>query len=372
MRKLVVSLLMLSCSAFAGPKEQAYRLHNRIAGVPPTPAVHTQMETMIATGNPIGAANLAMQSPYFYNLTLKNWAKGWTNEEESVRVPLNDYVATVIGIVRDNIPFDSVLYADIIYTGQNGLNNVAAYSASDNQHYIDMEDQKLDLSSVLTQRTQSQMNGIADTAGVLTTRAAGEAFYQAGTNRAVTRYTFMHYLCHDFEQLHDITIPDVYVRKDVDRKPGGDSRTYKNKCVGCHAGQDALGGAWSYFDFVDGALVHTPGQVVDKINALVLFSDGRQVTNDSWLNLWNTGQNTFMGWRGPQNGSGARSFGMFVTKTKAFSQCMAKKAYKLVCLTEPNDSMMSAVNNLADEFENNGSFNMKNLIAKSSTLCLGE
>ena len=40
-----------------------------------------------------------------------------TNRAQSVFVPLNDYTATVIGMVRDNVPFNTVLSADLLYIG---------------------------------------------------------------------------------------------------------------------------------------------------------------------------------------------------------------------------------------------------------------
>ena len=41
----------------------------------------------------------------FYNVTLKNFAAPWTNRDQSVFVPLNDYIATVIGMIRDDRAF---------------------------------------------------------------------------------------------------------------------------------------------------------------------------------------------------------------------------------------------------------------------------
>ena len=72
----------------------------------------------------------AVEHPDFYNVTLKNWVTPWTNEEQTVFAPLNDYSATVIGMVRDEIPFNQLLSADIIYTGTIS----PAYSVNDNAH----------------------------------------------------------------------------------------------------------------------------------------------------------------------------------------------------------------------------------------------
>ncbi len=108
----LLSFVLLSVGlvsvANAGPREQAKRIHDRLAGVPPTEAVLAQMEADIGLGQTIAAANLAMENPNFYNVTLKNFAAPWTNESQSVFVPLNDYIATVVGMIRDDVPFNTL------------------------------------------------------------------------------------------------------------------------------------------------------------------------------------------------------------------------------------------------------------------------
>ena len=104
----------ITLPAQAGPREQAKRIHDRLAGVPPSASVLTQMEALIP-GNPQAAAYMAMDDASFYNVTLKNFAAPWTNRDQSVFVPLNDYIATVIGMVRDDVAFNTLLSADLLY-----------------------------------------------------------------------------------------------------------------------------------------------------------------------------------------------------------------------------------------------------------------
>ena len=111
----------------AGPREQARRIHDRLAGVPPTDAVLTQMATDIAGGQADAAAQLAMTNKNFYNVTLKNFVAPWTNRDRTVFVPLNDYTATVIGMVRDDVDFSTVLSADLLYVAN--ASGAPAYSA---------------------------------------------------------------------------------------------------------------------------------------------------------------------------------------------------------------------------------------------------
>ena len=181
--------------ALAGPTEQAERIYERLAGVQPTPQVLSQMVAAIngASGQAglQAAAVIATDpstAPTFYNVTLKNWAMPWTNRNQSVFMPLNDYVATVIGMVRDNVPFNTVLSGDILYTvGASGL---PAVSPANNNHYATAEANGVDLSSTSTglkQTTQSAAYGTptAATAGVITTAAGAGAYFINGTNRAM-------------------------------------------------------------------------------------------------------------------------------------------------------------------------------------------
>lgn len=370
---LVLSLACMSFSSFAGPREQALKLHNRLTGVPPSSTVLNQMTNLITAGEEVAAARVALDNPYFYNLKAKNWIKTWTNESRSNRVSLNDYVATVLGVIRDERPFNEVLTADILYVGRDGLANVDPYEDDNNDHYEDLENRGFDLKAELIPRTQSAMNSVAQTAGVITTRASGEAFFSAGTNRRMTRFLFINYLCKDFEALHDITVPDIYVRRDVERDPGGDSRTYKNKCVGCHAGQDALGGAWAYYDFTGNRVIYQAGNVRNKINSNNYFPEGHVVTDDSWVNLWTMGQNSSLGWGPLTAGNGARSFGQMLTQAKAFGQCMAQRSFEMACTRSPmTQEEKDLITTLGQEFMTVDNYNMKSLIAKVAVNCMGE
>jgi len=117
---------LLPAAAHADARSQAKRIHDRLAGVPPTEAVLTSMANDISAGRETEAAYTAMQHRAFYDVTLKNFAMPWTNRDQTVFTPLNDYVATVIGMVRDDVAFNSVLYDDILYVGRSGLPRAGA------------------------------------------------------------------------------------------------------------------------------------------------------------------------------------------------------------------------------------------------------
>jgi len=132
-------VLSMSCLSFvhAGVNDQAKRIHERLTGVPPSAAVLASMVTQLNAGDGAAAAQIAMQNSFFYNSTLKNFVTPWTNSEKSVLEDLNDYSATVIGIIRDDLDFRTVLYGDILYTA--AANVPTAYSKTDNDHYVEIQ-----------------------------------------------------------------------------------------------------------------------------------------------------------------------------------------------------------------------------------------
>lgn len=374
-------LFLLTTSAHAGYREQAKRLHDRLAGVPPSEDVLRAMADAIdpsLPGNANSAAYMAMDDPAFYNVTLKNFAAPWTNRDRSVFVPLNDYIATVIGMIRDDRPFNTLLSEDLTYVGRDGL-VPASPSASNNQHYEQLEENNIDLADALMFAPQSGIQGIPSdaTAGVMTSRAASEAFFIAGTNRAMLRFTVLNHLCNDMEQLHDPRLPPDRIRQDVSRSPGGDSRLFLNNCVGCHTGMDPMAQAFAYYDFDEesGALEYTAGAVQPKyFNNDQNFPPGYRTPDDQWDNYWRKGQNSYLGFDPalPGNGSGAKSLGRELGNSYAFAACQVKKVFHAVCLRDPEDQ---ADRDRADEivaaFRATG-YRMKQVFADVAVHCMGQ
>ncbi len=111
--KLLV--IILSLSILANNKSRALRIYNRIVGVYPTKEVLQEMVKKLDSNQLDDAINIALESDHFYDTTLKVMFNVWTNQEERPQVSLNDYSATAIGMVRDNIPFNEILYENILY-----------------------------------------------------------------------------------------------------------------------------------------------------------------------------------------------------------------------------------------------------------------
>jgi hypothetical protein len=369
---LVTAALVTSQALSAGELErrQAKRIFDRLTGVNPTTATIDAMEALLLT-DPSGrsAADYATRTPLtnpesaaFYNVTLKNFAAPWTNEPQTAFTPLNDYSATVIGAVRDQIDFRRILWDDLVYVG----NNSPAYSMSNNSHYETLEGLdpnttgNLSNPAILQQTMQSTVTSLPTegTAGVMTSRAGSMAFFSDGTNRAMFRFTMMNHLCTDLEPLKDVSRTPDRVRQDVSRSPGGDSRIFLNSCVGCHAGMDGMAGAFAFYEWdytnvkEDGTLVYTgpptfsPGIVSGKhlINP-TNFEPGYITTDDSWINYWRNGQNALLGWgtatnpdnKGNERGNGAKTLGQELANSHAFAQCQVDKVFKAVCLRGPSE-----------------------------------
>ncbi len=392
MKKLAIPLFaaVIFCgSAYAGPREQAKQLHDRIAGVPADAVLLDQMQTLIENGDAIGAAELAIEHPDFYNTTLKTIITPWTNEAQTTFAPLNDYTATVIGAIRDDRDFRTLLYDDILYIGDPSL-GVANYSQNNNNHYQQMEQTGVDLKANLIQVTQSSVNGIpaSATAGIMTSRAAAKAFFVDGTNRAMLRFTLLNHLCSDMEQIKDNTRSPDRIRQDVSRSPGGDSRIFVNACLGCHAGMDPMVQAFAYYNYVydsgndpeavNGHLEYTAGNVQPKflINA-TNFPYGFVTTDDRWDNYWRAGANSLLGWDTnglalPGGGTGAKSLGEELANSEAFASCQVKKVFKSICFREPeNSDDHNKIKQITDLFKANN-YNIKTVFAESAVYCMGE
>lgn len=375
---LGLTLAMASATANAGPREQAKRMHDRLAGVPPTEAVLNAMETAIAGGNAEGAAQIAMQNDAFYDVTLKNFVTPWTNRDGDVFAPLNDYTATVIGMVRDEVPFNQVLSADIVYVADTSL-GLPGYSMTDNRLYEELESRALPLQDALVRTTQSAVTDLPAnaTAGVMTSRAAAEAFFIAGTNRAMFRWTLLNHLCDDLEQVKDVTRPPDRIRQDVTRSPGGDSRLFLNNCIGCHSVMDPMAQAFAYYNFNEetGRIEYSAGAVHPKyFNNDANFPFGFRTPDDAWENRMRQGRNALLGWDEslPGQGNGAKSMGQELANSAEFAQCQARKVFRNVCLREPVDAADRAeLGNMVNSLTTGG-YNLKQSFAEAATYCMGD
>ena len=186
------------------------------------------------------------------------------------------------------------------------------------------------------------------TAGVITSRAAAEAFFIAGTNRAMFRFTMVNHFCKDMEQLHDPRLSPDRIRQDVSRSPGGDSRLFLNNCVGCHTGMDPMAQAFAYYNYneTDGRRSSSPTAMC-KTSTTTTTSTSRRVSARRTTTGQTTGAldrtatwiSTVTGppyWR--RGDYGAKSLGVELSNSTAFASCQVKKVFQAVCLREPESA----------------------------------
>ena len=392
-----LTLLILGtapASVQADERSQAKRIHDRLTGVPASASELDALEQALVK-DPMDAAYLAMEHPSFYNVTLKNFAAPWTNREASVFVPLNDYTATVIGMVRDGRDFRDILSANLVYHGA-GVASVPGYSPTSNDHYEALEEQGIDLQAELVAATQSSLNGLpaSATAGVITSRAAAKAFFIDGTNRAMFRFTLLNHMCTDLEQMQDTTRSPDRIRQDVSRSPGGDSRVFLNNCVGCHSGMDPMAQSFAFYDYSydatndaegeNGRITYNSGIAADAdsgtrvhpkyYNNDTTFPQGFRTPDEAWSNYWREGRNAVHGWSAalPGTGTGAKSMGEELAHSATFAQCQVEKVFESVCVRPPADQAdRSQIGSMVSSFRNSG-YDLKQVFAQSAVYCMGE
>jgi hypothetical protein len=211
----------------------------------------------------------------------------------------------------------------------------------------------------------------------MTSRAASEAFFVAGTNRAMFRFTLLNHMCNDMEQMLDVNLSPDWIRQDVSRSPGGDSRLFLNNCIGCHTGMDPMAGAFAYYNYNEETetMEYTPDNVQSKyFNNDLNFPQGFRTVDDSWENRWRRGQNAYLGFDEslPGSGNGAKTLGEELGNSEAFASCQVKKVFKNVCMREPeNQADRDAVAQITNTFRTSG-YQLKQVFADTAVHCMGQ
>jgi hypothetical protein len=370
-------------------KAQVAFVYKRLAGVPASNAdVDTWGAGLVAAADKTAyltdvVAKAATENDKFYSVTVLNFAQIEASEDRSLSDGsgptnsigvLNDLTATVIGMIRDEKDYRAILSDDVLYI-PTGATYAPGTNAIYDTLYANVKN-GAPLGSALTATTQTGATGLTVQAGIFTLRGFGSVYYDAGTNRAPFRFALLNYTCRDLEDYSDVSRADIYVRRDVDRAPGGDATKYRTECVGCHAGMDPLANAFAYYNFVPPAQANQAAAItiatapVAKVNQNNdVFPGGAVVTDDSWMNLWLEGTNSALGWDATKTkGNGVKSFGEMLASSKMFPECMAKRVYKTVCLKEgTSNTDKAAISKLAGEFSK--TYNMKDLFKDAAVDC---
>lgn len=369
---LVTFVSFCSISGFGdSPIEKAQRLYSRISGVKLnyTAPLLNQMASLIQQKKYDDAANIALNSNDFYNVSLFQYFAPMSNRNEASDVPLNDFIA--MGIANTFV--DPTTGKDRSYTELVKGDFTVKLANQD----LDIRNNTL-LTNAYNSRTvltrtnltlkTPQRANFSDAAGVLTSRQFMSEHAIAGTNRRLVHYAFREFLCTDIKEWRDadLSINDNYISRDVSRAPGGGTagfNQFQTECRTCHQVMDALRNAFAYHDFdnTTGAPVYIPNTVASKINKSVEFAGGFVVTNDSWENKADRNANARrFGWRGPFRGNGAKGLGELIASSERFASCAVERVFKHVCLRALMPSEENLKQQLARGFETN-SYSLRQL-----------
>ena len=100
-------------------KQIAHTLFTRITGTK-LPLDHRDilaMESLLKEKKSIAAAEIATNHPNFINITIRQMAAKMSNRTGEMDIPLNDMMATIMGIVRDNLDAREMLVGNFSYQG---------------------------------------------------------------------------------------------------------------------------------------------------------------------------------------------------------------------------------------------------------------
>ncbi len=134
--------------------KRAHLIYKRITGLNTpiyNPIVIEMADRLKAAGSideEVAAARLATADNFFYNITVRDMAARMSTRDQTVNTPLNDMVATIIGVARDDIPATQLLTGNFYYYGRPDLTNAPMDLAKDfllsNNHYQVLEDGRYD------------------------------------------------------------------------------------------------------------------------------------------------------------------------------------------------------------------------------------
>jgi hypothetical protein len=284
-------------------RQEVLRIYQRIAGKPPARAQMAELLGFYRNQRPDLIILRATQDLNFYQSTLRTMFMRLAGEGDDLQERvLDEVVATMVGLVRDNYAFNQILYDDVVYTARDQDVDVGSRALAEdiwyfshtagqawgraapppltttsgaqapiniarwnrNNHHSDLERLfPYDWSQRLVRRTQTEaytrMLSVAvtsnnffvnrrlhseDIGGVFSMRTPGKLYFEGGTNRRVIKHVFENYLCLPLDNLRNSNLSQAYIRQDIDRA----SQNFAAECASCHSGIDGLANAFNFFD----------------------------------------------------------------------------------------------------------------------------
>lgn len=332
---LAFVLILISAAGFARgqqPSLATRQMYFRLTGLPLL-ARHPEAvrwNEMVARGEQTTVAKEMSQEPGFINHVTRSWAERYLLADTSTQLSLNDAVALVVGVVRDDLDIRSILTGDFSYGGDSRLGNDRP-QLRDNAVFNRIQERGLSLKSTLRRYAPQWLSLIEERAGLLSTRWFGETNYQAGTNRRAVKASLEVFLCQPIEAWKTANLSTSWIRRDVHRAPNNDPRIFQTECRSCHAPMDAFAGAFAHFDYVNSALMYSHYVAPKYRNLSGVYPDGHVTEDNRWKNLLLHRPELGFGSSTMSSGSGIKDFGLMLAKTDGFLACLAKRSIKHLC-----------------------------------------
>lgn len=366
---------------------QAKRIFRRVTGVPllSTDPRLEQMTSLIRAGRLREAAAIATEDSHFYQITVKNLAAELGSRNSTPFIPLDDFQATFIGTVKDELDARGLLTGNYLYKSAQTQGVTALPSRRDNLHYEQIDQNHLEYKSTLIKQ-EPQWTGaqaMRNHAGLMTTRGWSWN-YDAGTNRRAVVNSFDRFLCKPISLWKVPYLDESSIARDVERYPGrnpkdplsqGNPKVFQNECRTCHGSQDPMRDAFSSLDFLSGALVELPpGRPAPKYaRGSTTYPQGHVTYNDAWVNPIAPFKPE-LGFKPEMtSGQGVNAYGEMIANATAFNSCMVKHIFSSVCQRAPRARDHQMIKKLALGFEKDG-YSLKKLFQEtaSTPACLEE
>ncbi len=302
---LVLPLLFsVFLSGYANGSESSTRLWRILNGthLQSSDPINQQIEDLIAVGKLREAAALttkSSRSTFLVNRVRQTFAPLASRDVDPL-TPIGDFTLTIMKAVQLDRPLNELFMGGMrfgmksqsIDDRDNAQKSTAAIHAQ--------------LKSFLTDEAFIGSDAFVDVGqpalypesrlGVLTSAQYGVAIFEGGTNRRAVRKIVEDWLCvGTIDRIKNYNIPDLWVGRDVERTPGGHFQNYANGCVGCHAGMDAVRGAFARYDILNlsvtdrypGGTVATTDPEYDAVQMKMNinsqnFPSGYHVTDSRW------------------------------------------------------------------------------------------
>jgi hypothetical protein len=300
--------------------------------------------------------------PSFIDYTAYSWAIRYLNAESSPNLELNDALALIIGIIRDERNAKDFLLGNYAYSAGHRL-GFGYPSVSSNAGYLEFERRLLSFSKLSYIPYQWEVQGFNENAGILTTRWWGEKYYQAGTNRRAVVGLLNVFMCRPIDAWKTSLLSTKRIRQDVPRDPSQDPRIFQTECRSCHAPMDALAGAFAHLDFKNNTLVYNRDISKKYFNNSHTYPEGYKTIDNSWKNLLVVRDDLGFGWGTRVSGKGLIELSQMIVESDGFGRCLAKRTVSHFCHKnlDMNDPW---IQDLGSKLKSEDSYNLKSLFAE--------